>query len=109
VAPCLAARRAQARYLGHEKRWGLTLHNLEVEGRLFCKLTVKETVDGEPAKAARFSRPLVMVRAASGEALVPRLAPAVTVKARAPPQSSDLAREAPARWHDGGGLVRNDG
>jgi hypothetical protein len=48
-APWPEARRDQARYLGHEKRWGLTLHDLEVEGSSFCKLTVKETVDGERA------------------------------------------------------------
>jgi hypothetical protein len=50
---------AQARYVGHEKRWGLTLHNLEVEGSSFCKLTAKETVDGERATVTRFLPALV--------------------------------------------------
>jgi hypothetical protein len=51
-APWLAARRAQARYPGHEKRRGLTLHDLEVEGSSFYKRMVKEIVDGEWAIAA---------------------------------------------------------
>jgi hypothetical protein len=100
-APWPTARRAQARYPGHEKRWGLTLHDLYVEGSSFCKLMVKGTVDGERATAAWFGRHLAMVRAASDEAPVPRLAPAAAVEARAPPPSSKLAREALTRWHDG--------
>jgi hypothetical protein len=37
---------------------------------------------------------LAMVRAAFGDASVPRLAPVAAVQARAPPPSSELAREA---------------
>jgi hypothetical protein len=47
--PWLNLGEAQARDLGHEKRWGLFLHALEVEGNSFCKHTVKETVEGTPA------------------------------------------------------------
>jgi hypothetical protein len=39
--------RAQARATVHETRQGLTLRDLEDKGNQFCKLTVKETVEGE--------------------------------------------------------------
>jgi hypothetical protein len=87
----------------------LTLHDLEVTGCSFCKLMMKETVDGERAMAARFGRLLVTARAASSEAPIPWLGLAVVVQAKAPPPSNELAREAPAQWHNGGGLVGNGG
>jgi hypothetical protein len=93
---------AQAHYLGHEKRWGLTLHDLEVEGSSFCKLTVKETVDGERAMVMWFGRDLAMVRAASDEALILGLAPAAAVQAMDPPPMNKLAGEALVWRHDGG-------
>jgi hypothetical protein len=60
--------RAQAWATGHQTRWGLILHDLEEQGNPFCKLTVKETVNGEKAAVARFSRRLATMRAASGGA-----------------------------------------
>jgi hypothetical protein len=48
-----------------------------------------------------------MVRAAFGEALVPVMAPTVSVMMGVPPPSNELAREAPVRWHNGGDLVGN--
>jgi hypothetical protein len=45
----------------------LILHVLEVEGSSFCKLTVKETVDGGWAAVAQFSRCLAMVRVGGGD------------------------------------------
>jgi hypothetical protein len=95
---------AQAHYLGHEKRWGLTLHDLEVEGSSFCKLKAKETVNGEWATVARFGQHMAMVRAASGEAPVLRFT-LVVVQAGTPPPSVESARDASARWIDGGRLL----
>jgi hypothetical protein len=60
--------RAQARATVDEMLWGLTLRDLEDKGNPFCKLTVKETVEGEQATAAWFGRRLAMVRVASGGA-----------------------------------------
>jgi hypothetical protein len=50
----------------------LTLRDLEDKGNPFCKLTVKETVEGEQATAAWFGRRLATVRVASGGALALR-------------------------------------
>jgi hypothetical protein len=61
-------RQAQAPAMVHEMQWGLTLRDIEDKGNLFCKLTAKETVEGERAIVARFSRCLAMVRTASGGA-----------------------------------------
>jgi hypothetical protein len=63
---------AQARAMGHQTRWGLTLCDLEDKGHPFCKLTTKETVEGERAMASRFGRCLVIVRMASIGALASR-------------------------------------
>jgi hypothetical protein len=63
---------AQARVMVHKTRWGLTLRDLEDKGNRFCKITAKETVEGEGAMTARFGRHLAMVRVASGGALTSR-------------------------------------
>jgi hypothetical protein len=63
---------AKARVTGHETWWGLTLRDLEDKGNPFCKLMVKETVEGERATMARFGRCLAMMRAATGGALTLR-------------------------------------
>jgi hypothetical protein len=44
---------------------------------------------------------------ASSVAPAPRFAPAAVVQSKAPPPSDELAREAPARRHNGSGLVGN--
>jgi hypothetical protein len=64
--------RAQAPAMVHETWWGLTLRDLEDKGNPFCKLTMRETIEGERATAARFGRRLAMVRTASGGALASR-------------------------------------
>jgi hypothetical protein len=46
--------RAQAPATVHKTRWGLTLRDLEDKGIPFCKLTAKETVEGEQVMVARF-------------------------------------------------------
>jgi hypothetical protein len=53
--------RAQARATEHKTRRGLTLRDLEDKGNPFCKLTTKETVEGERATVMWFGRCLVMV------------------------------------------------
>jgi hypothetical protein len=60
---------AQAQATLHGTWWGLTLHDVEDKGNPFCKLTLKETVEGERAMAERFSRCLAMARVASDNAL----------------------------------------
>jgi hypothetical protein len=87
-----------------KKRWGLTLHDLEVEGSSFCKLKAKETVNGEWTTVARFGQRMAMVRVASGEAPVLRFT-LVVVQAGTPPPSVESARDASARWIDGGRLL----
>jgi hypothetical protein len=57
----------------------------------------------------RFSRTSKAVAATSGVTSAPRFAPAAAMQVRAPPPSDELAREAPTRRHDDGGLVGNGG
>jgi hypothetical protein len=71
-APWPGPVQAQARAVGHQTRRGLIVHDLEDKGNQFCKLTTKETVDGERATAAQFNRCLAMVRVASSGALASR-------------------------------------
>jgi hypothetical protein len=59
--------------------------------------------------AARFSRHLVMVRAASSEALVPVMASAVAAAMGGPPPSNNLAQEVLVRWVDGASSSGNGG
>jgi hypothetical protein len=72
---------AQARATVHEMQWGLTLRDLEDKGNRFCKLTTKETVEGEWARRRgsvdawrRWGQPPVVLQL-WGAALQLRLAP----------------------------------
>jgi hypothetical protein len=58
--------------MGHQTRRDLILYDLEDKVNSFCKLTMKEMVDGEQATAARFVWHLAIVREASGSALASR-------------------------------------
>jgi hypothetical protein len=98
-----------ANELKQEKRWGLILHDLEVKGSSFCKLTVKETIDGERAMVTWFGRYLATVRVASGEALVLVTAPAVAALMGGPLPSNNSAREVSIHQVDGASLRGNGG
>jgi hypothetical protein len=95
---------AEACYQGHEKRRGLTLHDQEVEGSSFYKLTTKETIDGLRVTTARLCQSSMTVGATSSGAPALRFTPTVVVLAGAPPPSIESVREVLARQIDDGGL-----
>jgi hypothetical protein len=99
-------KRAQARYLGHEKRCGLILHDLEVEGSSFCKLIVKETIDGEWETPTRFGQYMATVRVAFREA--PVLVKAPTAMGGPPPSNNSMQEVLDWRINDGSSSGNGD-
>jgi hypothetical protein len=87
----------------------LILHNLKVEGSSFCKLTVKETVDGERATVAWFGQYWAMVRAASDEASIPVTALVVAAAMGGRPPSNNSVRGVLVRWVHAASSSGNDG
>jgi hypothetical protein len=63
---------------------------------------VERTVHGDLAATAQLSLSSTAVGSLPGSALAPRIAPAMVVQARTPPQSDESVREAPVRWLNGG-------
>jgi hypothetical protein len=92
--PWPSARGAEARYLGHQNLIHFFLHDLGNEVKLFCSPSVAAMVHERLAMAARFGRWLVAVMVATGEALAPGMAPAVTVMTGGPPPSNNSAQGA---------------
>jgi hypothetical protein len=107
AAPWLTTRRARTRSILHQTLNGFFLRDLGEERIPFCILTTVKTDHGKLVTGRRLGSSATATATTSGSASAPGMAPAVAVVAGTPPPSNELAREAPVRRHNGGGLVGN--